>query len=68
MGLAVLSRSSDKRLALVDRLTKRLSLLTDTNDIVLNFVAMNPGGQSGTISDSVDRETVTDGKMSKSNG
>ncbi|XP_039974495.1 centrosomal protein of 72 kDa isoform X2 [Xiphias gladius] len=42
-------QSSDQRLALVDRLTKRLSLLTDTGDIVLNFV--NHGGQSETISE-----------------
>uniref|UniRef100_A0A8C2Z641 Centrosomal protein 72 n=1 Tax=Cyclopterus lumpus TaxID=8103 RepID=A0A8C2Z641_CYCLU len=39
-------RSSDQRLASVDRLTKRRSLLTDTDDIVLNFVATNPGDQS----------------------
>ncbi|XP_034408831.1 centrosomal protein of 72 kDa isoform X2 [Cyclopterus lumpus] len=41
-------RSSDQRLASVDRLTKRRSLLTDTDDIVLNFVATNPGDQSAT--------------------
>ena len=46
--LLVVPRSSDKRLFLVDHLTKRLSFLTDT-DIVLNFVVMNPGGQSETI-------------------
>ncbi|XP_070768716.1 centrosomal protein of 72 kDa [Enoplosus armatus] len=39
-------RCSDQRLASVDRLTKRLSLLTDTDDIVLNFVETNHGGQS----------------------
>ncbi|XP_040899578.1 centrosomal protein of 72 kDa isoform X2 [Toxotes jaculatrix] len=50
-------KSSDQRLALVDRLTKRLSLLTDTDDVVLNFVAMNHEGQSETISDSVHNET-----------
>ncbi|GAA6227097.1 centrosomal protein of 72 kDa isoform X2 [Lates japonicus] len=48
-------RSSNQRLALVDRLTKRLSLLTDTDDIVLNFVAMNHSDQSE-ISDSVHKE------------
>eukprot|EP00064_Thunnus_orientalis_P008123 superscaffoldBa00000949_g8146 len=47
-------RSSDQRLALVDRLTKRLSLLTDTDDIVLNFVATDHEGQSET--DSVRKE------------
>ncbi|XP_034467205.1 centrosomal protein of 72 kDa [Hippoglossus hippoglossus] len=36
-------RSSDARLAQVNRLTKRLSLLTEPDDIVLNFVEMNPG-------------------------
>ncbi|XP_040899577.1 centrosomal protein of 72 kDa isoform X1 [Toxotes jaculatrix] len=50
-------QNSDQRLALVDRLTKRLSLLTDTDDVVLNFVAMNHEGQSETISDSVHNET-----------
>lgn len=48
----------------MDRLTKRLSLLTDTDDIVLNFVAMNHSDQSE-ISDSVHKEA--DGKMSKTN-
>ncbi|XP_030014465.1 centrosomal protein of 72 kDa [Sphaeramia orbicularis] len=36
-------RTRNQRLAVVDRLTKRLSLLTDTNDIVLNFVETNHG-------------------------
>ncbi|XP_078109210.1 centrosomal protein of 72 kDa isoform X6 [Sander vitreus] len=49
-------RSSDQRLALVEDFTKRLSLLTDTEDIVLNFVAMNHGGQSETQSHSVHKE------------
>ncbi|KAM6936685.1 centrosomal protein of 72 kDa [Lycodopsis pacificus] len=46
-------RSSDQRLALVDRLTRRLSLLTDTDDIVLNFAATNHGDQSATQAHSV---------------
>ncbi|XP_056299794.1 centrosomal protein of 72 kDa isoform X3 [Pseudoliparis swirei] len=41
-------RSSDQRLASVDRLTKRRCLLTDSDDIVLNFVATNPGDRSAT--------------------
>ncbi|KAF3839829.1 hypothetical protein F7725_018546 [Dissostichus mawsoni] len=49
-------RSSDQRLALVDRLTRRLSLLTDTDDIVLNFVARNHEGQSDTQSHLVHKE------------
>ncbi|XP_068999029.1 centrosomal protein of 72 kDa [Embiotoca jacksoni] len=49
-------RSSARRLALVDRVTKKLSLLTDTNDIVLNFVAMNHGRKSETISDLAHKE------------
>ncbi|KAM7420678.1 hypothetical protein PAMA_015075 [Pampus argenteus] len=47
-------RSSDQRLTLVNSLTKRLPLLTDTDDIVLNFVVTNHGGQSKT--DSVHKE------------
>lgn len=43
--LLMIPRGSDQRLALVDRLTKRLSLLTDIDD-VLNFVPTNHGGQS----------------------
>ncbi|XP_041649576.1 centrosomal protein of 72 kDa [Cheilinus undulatus] len=43
-------RGTNKRLALVDRLTKRLSLGTDTNDIVLNFVEKDLRGQSETQS------------------
>ncbi|XP_042345666.1 centrosomal protein of 72 kDa [Plectropomus leopardus] len=39
-------RSSAQRLNSVDRLTRRLSLLTDTDDIVLNFVATHHGGQN----------------------
>lgn len=59
-------RSSDQRLALVDRLTKRLSLLTDTDDIVMNFVATNHGDRSETLPffDSLHKEA--EGKMSKS--
>ncbi|KAK5862386.1 hypothetical protein PBY51_017788 [Eleginops maclovinus] len=49
-------RSSDQRLAFVNRLTKRLSLLTDTDDIVLNFVARNHEGQSDTQSHSAPEE------------
>ncbi|XP_075965181.1 centrosomal protein of 72 kDa isoform X2 [Anarhichas minor] len=49
-------RSSDQRLALVDRLTRRLSLLTDTDDIVLNFAATNHGDQSATQAHSVLKE------------
>lgn len=52
--LLAITRSSHQRLALVDRLTKRLSLVTDTDDIVLNFVATNHGSQSET--DSVQKE------------
>ncbi|XP_051262562.1 centrosomal protein of 72 kDa [Dicentrarchus labrax] len=55
-------RSSNQRLALVDRLTKRLSLLTDTDDIVLNFVGTNHGDQRKTppLSDSVHKEAEED--------
>ncbi|XP_067365932.1 centrosomal protein of 72 kDa isoform X2 [Channa argus] len=49
-------QSSHQRLALVNRLTKSLSLLTDT-DNVLNFVAMNHGDQNKKVSDSVHKET-----------
>ncbi|XP_078109206.1 centrosomal protein of 72 kDa isoform X2 [Sander vitreus] len=52
----IADQSSDQRLALVEDFTKRLSLLTDTEDIVLNFVAMNHGGQSETQSHSVHKE------------
>ncbi|KAM7383568.1 hypothetical protein PAMP_003208 [Pampus punctatissimus] len=51
-------RSSDQRLTLVDRLTQRLPLLTDTDDIVLNFVVTNHGGQSET--DSVHKEAESE--------
>nr|XP_046254633.1 centrosomal protein of 72 kDa isoform X3 [Scatophagus argus] len=52
-------RGSNQRLALVNRLTKRLSLLTDTDDIVLNFVATDHGCQNEAqpLSDSVRKET-----------
>ncbi|KAM4600686.1 centrosomal protein of 72 kDa [Polymixia lowei] len=39
-------RSSDGRLASVKRLTKKLSLLDNSDDIVLNFVAKSNGGQN----------------------
>ncbi|KAG7242090.1 hypothetical protein INR49_024136 [Caranx melampygus] len=50
-------RSSGQRLAVIDRLTKRLSLGTDPDDIILNFVTMNHGDKSETISESVVKET-----------
>ncbi|XP_029958390.1 centrosomal protein of 72 kDa [Salarias fasciatus] len=46
-------RSSNQRLALVDRITRRLSPLTDSHDIVLNFVETNSAGQRGIASDSL---------------
>ncbi|XP_039887035.1 centrosomal protein of 72 kDa isoform X4 [Simochromis diagramma] len=49
-------RSSDRRPALTDRLTKSLSVLTDTRDIELNFVATNDGKQSEAVSDSFHKE------------
>ncbi|XP_026225713.1 centrosomal protein of 72 kDa isoform X2 [Anabas testudineus] len=49
-------QSSHKRLALADRLTKRLSLLTDSDDIVLNFVSMNVGEQKEMHSDYVHKD------------
>ncbi|XP_033496670.2 centrosomal protein of 72 kDa isoform X1 [Epinephelus lanceolatus] len=52
----VADKSSAQRLALVDRLTRRLSLRTDTDDIVLNFVATSHGGQSESKSESVHKE------------
>ncbi|XP_072250477.1 centrosomal protein of 72 kDa isoform X1 [Leuresthes tenuis] len=63
LNLAEDQRSSDQRLAFVGRLTKRLSLSTDSQDIVLNFVATNPGGQSETISDTNHKEAT--GKIEK---
>lgn len=59
---AFVSRSCPQRLALVDRLTKRLSLLTDTDDIVLNFDAS--GDQKELVTDFVYKDA--EGKMSKS--
>ncbi|KAK2844491.1 hypothetical protein Q5P01_011150 [Channa striata] len=50
-------RSSDQRLALVNCL-KGPSLLTDTDDIVLNVVEMNRGDQNRMHSDSVHKEAV----------
>lgn len=63
--LLVVPRSSDQRLALVDRFTKSLSLLTDPDDIVLNFVTTSHGVQSETesLSDLVHKEA--EGKMSQ---
>ncbi|XP_030248630.1 centrosomal protein of 72 kDa [Sparus aurata] len=52
-------RSSDQRVALVEHLTKRLSLRSDTDDIVLNFAVTNREGQS----DSVQKEA--EGEKSK---
>ncbi|XP_068616639.1 LOW QUALITY PROTEIN: centrosomal protein of 72 kDa [Brachionichthys hirsutus] len=51
-------RSIDPRLAAVNRITKRRSLLNDTDDIVLNFVASSLGsrGEAQTFSDSVHKE------------
>lgn len=46
--LLAITRGSDQLLALVNRSTKRLSLRTDTDDIVLNSVAMDHGGESKT--------------------
>ncbi|XP_032375184.1 centrosomal protein of 72 kDa isoform X4 [Etheostoma spectabile] len=56
LNLIADQRSSDQRLALVDNFTKSLSLLTDTEDIVLNFVVTNHGGQGETQSHSVHKE------------
>ncbi|KAL6109141.1 cep72 [Pungitius sinensis] len=53
-------RSCGQRPALVDPLTKRLSLLTDTDDVVLNFVAINNGDQSATRAQSVLKEAKED--------
>lgn len=44
-------------------MTKRLSLPTDSRDIVLTFAATNHGGQSETVSGSA--YTEADGKMFK---
>ncbi|XP_029928000.1 centrosomal protein of 72 kDa isoform X2 [Myripristis murdjan] len=59
LNRAINQRSSDQRLASVDRLTKRFCLLDDTDDNVLNFVAERNGGQSETqsLSDSSYKET-----------
>ncbi|CAK6960577.1 centrosomal protein of 72 kDa [Scomber scombrus] len=46
LNQAVDQRSSDQRLALVNHLTKRLSLRTDTDDVLLNSVAMDHGSES----------------------
>uniref|UniRef100_A0A3P9KX92 Centrosomal protein 72 n=1 Tax=Oryzias latipes TaxID=8090 RepID=A0A3P9KX92_ORYLA len=56
LNLAEDQRSSRFRLALVDRLTKRLSLSAESQDIVLNRVEADLGDQSNTVSDSVYRK------------
>ncbi|XP_037310939.2 centrosomal protein of 72 kDa isoform X2 [Pungitius pungitius] len=56
----VADQSCGQRPALVDPLTKRLSLLTDTDDVVLNFVAINNGDQSATQAQSVLKEAKED--------
>ncbi|XP_029136005.1 centrosomal protein of 72 kDa [Labrus bergylta] len=48
LNLAADQRRCNRRLALVDRLAKRLSLVTDTDDIVLNFVEKDQRDQSET--------------------
>lgn len=63
--LLVVPRSSDQRLALVERVTKRLSLLTDTNDVVLNFAASHlEGHEARPFSNSLPK--TTEGMKSKS--
>ncbi|XP_023820471.1 centrosomal protein of 72 kDa isoform X3 [Oryzias latipes] len=56
LNLAEDQRSSRFRLALVDRLTKRLSLSAESQDIVLNRVEADLGDQSKRVSDSVYRK------------
>ncbi|KAM8869838.1 centrosomal protein of 72 kDa isoform 2-T2 [Spinachia spinachia] len=56
----VADQSCDRSLASVDPITKRLSLLTDTEDVVLNFVAINHGNQSATQAQSVFKEAKKD--------
>ncbi|KAM6995316.1 centrosomal protein of 72 kDa [Tautogolabrus adspersus] len=58
LNLAADQRRCNRRLALVDRLTKRLSLVTDTDDIVLNFVEKDQRDQreTGALSASVRKE------------
>ena len=58
-ALFMFARNSDHQLTLWNCLTKKLSLPTDSDDIVLNFAATNHGGQSETI-----KEVM--GKLSKS--
>lgn len=55
-------RGRRHRLDLIDSLTKRLSLLSDSNDIVLNFVERNQG-EAQTLSESL---RAPDGEKSKS--
>lgn len=62
----LVSRSCDQRVAFVDPLTKGLSLLTDTDDVVLNFVGINPGDQSATQAQSVPKEATGEMWNSKS--
>ncbi|XP_071771998.1 centrosomal protein of 72 kDa [Centroberyx gerrardi] len=65
LNQATHQRSSDQRLASIGRLTKKLSLLDDTDDIVLNFVAN--GGQSETqaLSGSFHKDTESQEEESK---
>uniref|UniRef100_A0A3B3DYF8 Centrosomal protein 72 n=1 Tax=Oryzias melastigma TaxID=30732 RepID=A0A3B3DYF8_ORYME len=56
LNLAEDQRSSSFRLALVDRLTKRLSLSAESQDIVLNRVEADRGDQSETVTDSLSKK------------
>ncbi|XP_034553647.1 centrosomal protein of 72 kDa [Notolabrus celidotus] len=50
LNQAAEQRGGNRRLAMVDRLAKRLSLVTDTNDAVLNFAERYQRGQNETQS------------------
>lgn len=65
MVLLVVPRSSDQRLALVERVTKRLPLLNDTNDVVLNFAASHLEGHSEAQPFSSSLPQTTEGMKSK---
>uniref|UniRef100_A0A672J7J7 Centrosomal protein 72 n=1 Tax=Salarias fasciatus TaxID=181472 RepID=A0A672J7J7_SALFA len=60
---AILQFSSDllleekRKKTKIDRITRRLSPLTDSHDIVLNFVETNSAGQRGIASDSLHEGT-----------